>query len=47
MMEVILTFIIYSTNNMNTGHAIDDSVCYVSSRINLFNLFTRGLISVE
>jgi len=46
-MEVILIFIIYSTNNMNAGHAIDDTVHYFSSRVNLFNLFTRGLISVE
>ena len=47
MMDIILTFIMYSTNNMNAGHAIDDTVHYFSSRMNLFNPFTRELISVE
>ena len=47
MMEVNLTFIIYSTNHMNADHAVDGTVRYFSSRMNLFNPFTRELISVE
>jgi hypothetical protein len=40
MMESLSTFIIYFTNNMNTGHGIDDVVHHFSVGMNLFNPFT-------